>query len=469
MLVAVIFLMIGRQVNAISSTTTFDDFRSTTASTSRTSIAPTTRRRMKTAIPNTLLSSFISGRLGSSSSSSSSGSGSESGSSTSNLNSSKGLVSQLLFHGRGRSAKSIQPQHHLLSVSSKSRQHDGVELGGGGDDSSPSSSTHEADAEEEEEAGSEVSSISTKKPSDYSRQARRLKITAAFCTAIGVLSFAAKYGILPGYDDGQGNSLIYRDVGATSLCAVLAVILVKAITWGYENGYYSSKVGRKLNHTLAAPLYILFFPLFSSADGARFFAGLVTLSNVLRLYLAGKGLAEESSLASVVSRSGDKAEALGGPFIYVCLFQCFIWLFWRSSPIGVVGMTVMAAGDGMADLIGRRWGGSTQWQSVLRGNNDINMNDDNSKKPILYGFGENKSVVGTCAFAVSAFLVTFSLVMWLQFTGCMELPSYLGTADIAERIWLISVVTSIVELLPVGDDNYTVPLTAAGMAALLLQ
>lgn len=297
----------------------------------------------------------------------------------------------------------------------------------------------------------------------YNRQTRRIRIALAFCGAIGTLSLAAKYGIVSGY---ESNSMIYRDIGATSVAAVLAVILVKAITFGYEKGYYSSKVGRKLNHTLAAPLFILFFPLFSSADGARFFAGLVTLSNVLRLYLAGKGLSEESSLASVVSRSGDKAEALGGPFIYVCLFQCFIWLFWRSSPVGVVGMSVMAAGDGMADLIGRRWGGGSQWQSVLRGNVDDSEIDS---EPVLNGFGENKSVVGTCAFAMSAFLVTFSLVQWLQWTGCMDLPSNLGTIDVALRILLISLVTAVVELLPVGDDNYTVPLTAAAMAAALLQ
>lgn len=134
----------------------------------------------------------------------------------------------------------------------------------------------------------------------------------------------------------------------------------------------------------------------------------------------------------------------------------------------------MAAGDGMADLVGRRWGGNSQWQDVLRGNKNRDDDIDNDYKDkdseqVLYGFGENKSVVGTTAFGMSAFLVTFALVQWLQFTGCMELPSYLGTVDIALRILLISFVTAIVELLPVGDDNYTVPLTAAAMTSLLLQ
>lgn len=315
------------------------------------------------------------------------------------------------------------------------------------------------------------STSSSSSSAGYSRQNRRLQIALVFCGAIGALGAAAKTGLLVGY---TSDAMIYRDIGATSLAAVLAVVLVKAITYGHERGMYSSKVGRKLNHTLAAPLFMLFFPLFSAADGARFFAGLVTLSNILRLYLAGKGLAEESSLASVVSRSGNKAEALGGPFIYVCLFQCFIWLFWRSSPVGVVGMSVMAAGDGMADLIGRRWGGNSQWQVILNqlgstANSSTSEPKAKENNNILAGFGENKSVVGTVAFAVSAFVVTFALVQWLSLTGCMELPSSLGTMDVALRILLISSITAVVELLPVGDDNYTVPLTAAGMAALLLQ
>jgi dolichol kinase len=54
------------------------------------------------------------------------------------------------------------------------------------------------------------------------------------------------------------------------------------------------------------------------------------------------------------SRSGSKTEALGGPLIYTTvLFLCTL-LFFRDSPIGVVAMTQMAAGDGIADIIGRQ-------------------------------------------------------------------------------------------------------------------
>ncbi|KAL3909873.1 MAG: hypothetical protein SGARI_002384 [Bacillariaceae sp.] len=294
------------------------------------------------------------------------------------------------------------------------------------------------------------------------RQARRLQIATGLVVSIGAMAVAASLGLLPGpllentastissqqqpFYPGCGTyttPMILRDAVATGLAAVLAVVLVKGITYGKEHGYYNSKVGRKLNHTLAAPLFILFYPAFSHAEGARFFAGLVSASNMLRLYLAGTGQAE-SSLASTISRSGDKAEALGGPFIYVCWLQAMIWCFWRSSFVGVVAMATMAAGDGMADLVGRKFGQNNKWSF-----------SDGSK-----------SKVGTLAFGVSAFLVNFGLCEWLIATGCLE--STLGMTDLAVRLLLISFVTAFVELIPFGDDNYTVPGCAALMAALLL-
>jgi len=71
---------------------------------------------------------------------------------------------------------------------------------------------------------------------------------------------------------------------------------------------------RKLIHTLSAPLFMLVWPLFSSATGARWFAVIVPLLNAVRLWLAGAGSDnEEVSLAAAVSRSGDRKEAVSVP------------------------------------------------------------------------------------------------------------------------------------------------------------
>jgi len=254
---------------------------------------------------------------------------------------------------------------------------------------------------------------------------------------------AAKAGLLgASYTD----QMIARDAFMTGLTSVLAVVMNRCITMGYEAGKYDSKTGRKITHILSAPLFIFTWPFFSEASGARAFAGLVTLTNMYRLYLAGTGDAAESSLANTISRSGDKSEVLGGPFIYVCLFQCFILAFWRDSFPGVVAMTTMAAGDGMADIIGRRYG------------------RDGYKWP----FGDRqKSLAGTVAFAVFAFGLTLSICSWLIASG--SLVSSLDFSEMAARILAISCICALVEVLPVGDDNYTVPGSAALLSWLWLR
>jgi dolichol kinase len=293
-----------------------------------------------------------------------------------------------------------------------------------------------------------LTSVSGDDDQGTEKQKLKSEVAVFFLSGLGTLAIAAKTGILNGPLDiatGQydvyTDAMIFRDTGSTVFAAALAYVLVKLITLGYEKGVYDSKVARKLSHTLSAPLYMLLFPIFSEADGARFFAELVTLVNAIRLYLAGTG--RDTSLANAVSRSGDKSEALGGPFIYVCFFQVFLLLFWRTSMVGIIAMSTMAAGDGMADLVGRRWGRNNKWF-----------------------FSEDKSIVGTAAFAVASSLTSIGLVNWLMYTGCLQ--SSMEPMDLALRIIAISVACSLVELLPVGDDNYSVPLSAAALAALLL-
>ena len=288
-------------------------------------------------------------------------------------------------------------------------------------------------------AGSSPNTSST----SSSRMNRRKKIAMGLVASIAAAAGAAKVGVLgAGYSD----AMIARDSLMTGLTSVLAVVMNRGITWGYEAGKYDSKTGRKLAHILSAPLFILTWPLFSNASGARIFAGLVTLTNMYRLYLAGTGDAAESSLANTISRSGDKSEVLGGPFIYVCLFQFFILTFWRNTFPGVVAMTTMAAGDGMADIIGRRYG----------------------KNSFKWPFGDGqKSLVGTLAFSIFAFGLTLGICSWLIAMG--TLPSSLIFSELARRIFAISCICALVEVLPFGDDNYTVPGSAALLSWLWLR
>jgi hypothetical protein len=134
---------------------------------------------------------------------------------------------------------------------------------------------------------------------------RELVPTIALLTLASV-SLAAKFGVLPGpltVEGGYGpytDAMIARDVGSAVLTGSLGYAFVKGNTWLADKGYLDPKDSRKIIHTLSAPLFILFWPLFSEAVGARWFAASVSFVNVIRLYIAGSG--GDETLAYAVSR-----------------------------------------------------------------------------------------------------------------------------------------------------------------------
>jgi dolichol kinase len=291
------------------------------------------------------------------------------------------------------------------------------------------------------------------------------KGSTVLLTAVSLLAaclLGATTGVLPGYTTPSGaNALLQlwdhaeaatvilqsaylaRDVGAMLLTGGLGYAFVQLVSWAVRAGRLAPRDARKIIHTLSAPLFMVLWPLFSPVESARWLAAIVPTLNALRLYLAASNVPSESDLAAAVSRSGDAQEAVGGPFIYVCVMAASIMLFWRSSPVGIIALSTMAAGDGMADLVGRRFGANNQWPN------------------------SNKSVAGTVAFWVSSTLVATGLLAWFQYTGCLILP--FGLAQVASAVAGITLVSAILELLPwLGDDNYTVPLSAAVLTVLLL-
>lgn len=302
-------------------------------------------------------------------------------------------------------------------------------------------------------------------------------------TAIALLTscvLAAVTGLLPGYlnvgNGGGGNvfsavqkEMLLQDVGATLLTGILGYAFVQVNTWAVSMSLLEARDARKLIHTFSAPLFILFWPLFSSNPSARCFAALVPTLNAVRLFIAASSTPttasttsvvgdkdnndssttsfsswnSESALAAAVSRSGDAKEALGGPFIYVIVLATSILIFWRDSPVGIVALSALAAGDGMADLVGRRLGANNKWPN------------------------SSKSVAGSIAFWISSTATATGLVAWMQYTECLALP--IALPQVAMIVAGITLVSAILEVVPwLGDDNYSVPLSAAILSALFL-
>lgn len=290
------------------------------------------------------------------------------------------------------------------------------------------------------------------------RSVTRTSKNALILTILGseltVLTTAAKLGLFPGPLDATTglnlpytDNLLLQDISVTILTAILGYAVVKAITLLVEYRNLDPRDARKLIHTLSAPLFILFWPLFSAADlPARLFCACVPSINAVRLYLASVATTagEEQDLARAVSRSGQAQEALGGPFIYVCMLAACILAFWRTSPVGIVALSTLAAGDGLADLIGRRWGKGNVW-------------------PGLSG----KSVAGTLAFWIASTLTATGLLLWMSYWNCLVLP--ITGVELVTRLAIIALITALVELIPGTDDNYTVPLSSALLAMILLQ
>lgn len=242
------------------------------------------------------------------------------------------------------------------------------------------------------------------------------------------------------------NELILRDIGASFICASLSLIFVKSISTLAKKDLLQPRDSRKIIHALSAPLFMLLWPLFSDLWGARLFAAIIPFFQGINLLLAGtkQGGEDGDELSKAISRSGDAEEALQGPFIYVVILFFAIILGFRDNLTPMIALSTMAAGDGMADIIGRRFGKTNKWF-----------------------FSERKSIAGTLAFIIAASVSSTLLAIWFQFTG-MVLTG-LPLIDTIERIIIISTLSAVVELLPVFDDNWSVPITAAILASFLLQ
>ena len=117
--------------------------------------------------------------------------------------------------------------------------------------------------------------------------------------------------------------------------------------------------------------------------------------------------------------------------------------FWTDNCSGIIAMCTMAAGDGMADIVGRRLGSDNKWV-----------------------FAPNKSIAGSAAFWISGTAVSFGVSMWLSTAGCLTLP--LPLPELAVQIAWITAICALIELLPIGDDNWTVPLSAAALSLIFL-
>ncbi len=233
------------------------------------------------------------------------------------------------------------------------------------------------------------------------------------------------------------------DFIAMIISFVLVLLLVQINAAIEKSGKLSTIVTRKVIHTFAAPVWMVSWLLFSGGLFSRWLAMIVPLLFVLQFLAIGTGRVENEDFVRSMSRSGDPKELLGGTLYYATIMVIFgiLWFYVppggnvaQASPIAIIALACLAGGDGLADVIGRKYGGERKFGI------------GGSEKTIAGAFG---MFIGSLLFSIVLLLI-FSLVV-----------SSFVVADIFVPLLIISIVVTIVEFLtPKGYDNISIPIAA---------
>lgn len=227
----------------------------------------------------------------------------------------------------------------------------------------------------------------------------------------------------------------------TIITFLLAFLWLRLNDFLAHRGVISGPLSRKIIHMGTGPIFVLCWLLFPEQPASRFLAALVPLLITVQFALVGLGVMKDQSAVDAMSRHGDRREILRGPLYYGIDFVVLTLVYWADSPIGIVALMLLCGGDGLADIVGKRIGGTKlQWSP-------------------------KKSVAGTLAMFLGGWLFAVGvLAVYLavgRFAG--TLVSYLPAVTV------IALIGTAVESLPLADvDNLTVPAVAVLLGHLIL-
>ncbi|MCX6072173.1 MAG: phosphatidate cytidylyltransferase [Chloroflexi bacterium] len=233
-----------------------------------------------------------------------------------------------------------------------------------------------------------------------------------------------------------------QDAVATVLTFAVALAWLRLMDALAARGVIGQADSRKLIHIGTGPIFVLCWNLFSPQPAARYLAALVPLAITAQFALVGSGVIKDPAAVKAMSRTGDRREILRGPLYYGIVFVLCTLIFWRTSPVGILALMLMCGGDGLADLVGRRWG--------------------KAKLP----FNASKSWVGSLTFLLAGFAFACAFVALFNQWGVLN-----PKLDLAAIVWktaVIAAASTVVEALPLRDiDNLTTTATAVVLGLLL--
>jgi phytol kinase len=233
-----------------------------------------------------------------------------------------------------------------------------------------------------------------------------------------------------------------QDIVATLITFGVALAWLRLMDALAARGVFEQAISRKLIHIGTGPIFVVCWPLFSPQPAARYLAALVPLAITAQFVLVGAGVIKDPAAVKAMSRTGDRREILRGPLYYGIVFVVCTLAFWRTSPVGILALLLMCGGDGLADLVGRKWG--------------------TAKLP----FNAAKSWAGSAAMLIGGFAFGFAFVVLFNAWGVLD-PA-LSLPGAAWKTAAIAVAASVVEALPLRDvDNLTTTAVAVALGLAL--
>lgn len=232
------------------------------------------------------------------------------------------------------------------------------------------------------------------------------------------------------------------DIAATIVTFAVALAWLRLLDALAHRGLISQTLSRKLIHVGTGPLFVLCWLLFPDTPYSRWLAALVPGLITVQFLLVGLSVIKDPAAVQAMSRTGDPREILRGPLYYGIVHVAATLIFWQHSPAGILALMVLCGGDGLADVIGRRWG--------------------RAKLP----WSADKSWAGSLAmFAAS---LAFGLAYVLLFNALWRFSPPLASGATALAVAAIALVAALVEAVSGTDvDNLSVSAAVVVMVWLL--
>ncbi len=225
-----------------------------------------------------------------------------------------------------------------------------------------------------------------------------------------------------------GLSPLYNNLLAALLTIVYVFSLVALMEVCVTRLGLARDLSRKITH-IGAGMIIAFLPLFDDTHWSKYLN--VSIFVIWIFLLVQKGLFADVNDEAVktMTRTGDRRELLKGPLYFVIVATICGTLFYKTFE-GVLAMAVLGWGDGMAPIIGSRYG------------------------KIKYKILSPKSLEGSLTMFVSAFIGSLLLIQFI-------LPQEYNF----NRILILSAIATIAEgISPKELDNFTIPIAVIGGA-----